>query len=91
MCSSDLRARVEELQQRGMDDANLYDPTETSVGGTHAMFIVRGDARAYNLPPKPEVPTIYLKKAWTSSAIGAAVLLGGTLAAFLAERPRSRR
>ena len=88
---ADARARVEELQQRGMDDANLYDPTETSVGGTHAMFIVRGDARAYNLPPKPEVPTIYLKKAWTASAIGAAVLLGGTLAAFLAERPRSRR
>ena len=88
---ADAQARVEELHQRGMDDANLYDPTETSVGGTHAMFIVRGDARAYNLPPKPEVPTIYLKKAWTSSAIGAALLLGGTLAAFLADRQGRRR
>ena len=86
----EAKARVEKLHKRGMDDANLYDPTDTSVGGTHAFFIVRGDARAYNLPPKPEVPTIYLKKAWISSAIGAALLLGGTLAAFLADRPEKR-
>ena len=52
------------------------------------MFIVRGDARSYNLPPKPEVPTIYLKKGWTSSAIGAALLLGGTVLAFLADGER---
>jgi formate dehydrogenase iron-sulfur subunit len=77
------QARVEELHQRGMDDAQIYDPTQTSVQGTHAMFIVRGDARTYNLPPTPEVPTIYLKKAWRSSAIAAGVLLGGTLLAFL--------
>jgi formate dehydrogenase iron-sulfur subunit len=49
------------------------------------MFIVRGDPRAYNLPPTPEVPTVYLKKAWRSSAIGALLLLGGTIAAFLAD------
>jgi len=88
---AEAKARIEELHRRGMQDANVYDPIETSVGGTHAMFIVRGDVRAYNLPPNPEVPTIYLKKAWTSSAIGAALLLGGTLAAFLADRPRRRR
>jgi formate dehydrogenase iron-sulfur subunit len=80
--------RVTELHQRGMNDATLYDASNTSVGGTHAMFIVRGDPRSYNLPPKPEVPTIYLKKAWTSSAIGAALLLGGTLLAFLADGER---
>ena len=44
-----------------MEDAELYDPTETSVKGTHALFIVRGDPRQYNLPPKPEVPTVYLR------------------------------
>jgi formate dehydrogenase iron-sulfur subunit len=71
-----------------MDDAEIYDPSETSVGGIHAMFIVRGDPRAYNLPPKPEVPTIYLKKAWTSSAIAAGLLLGGTLLAFLTDGDR---
>jgi formate dehydrogenase iron-sulfur subunit len=82
--------RVQELQGRGMNDALLYDPTQTSVGGVHAMFIVRGDPRAYNLPPAPEVPTIYLKKGWTSSAIAAALLLGGTLAAFLTDGRNGR-
>ena len=50
--------------------------------GTHAMFIVRGDPRSYNLPPTPEVPTVYLKKRGRSSAIGAGLLLAGTLLAF---------
>jgi len=84
----DLRRKAQErldvLHSRGMHDAAIYDPLDSSVAGTHAMFIVRGDARAYNLPPKPEVPTVYLKKAWTSSGIAAGLLLGGTLLAFLA-------
>jgi hypothetical protein len=52
------------------------------------MFIVRGDPRQYNLPPNPVVPTMYLKKAWRSSAIGALMLLGGAVAAFLANGGR---
>ena len=68
-----------ELHGRGMNDATFYDSSHTSVGGTNAMFIVRGDPRSYNLPPNPQIPAIYLKKAWISSAIAAALLLGGTL------------
>ncbi len=83
------QARMEELQGRGMRDATFYDASDTSIGGTHAMFIVRGEAKSYNLPPRPEVPTIYLKKGWRASAIGAALLLGGTLLAFLADGNRS--
>ena len=60
----EAQERVEELHRRGMDDATIYDPLDTSVGGTHALFIVRGDPRTYNLPPAPEVPTMYLKKGW---------------------------
>jgi formate dehydrogenase iron-sulfur subunit len=75
--------RLQELRRRGMDDAVIYDPAETSVRGTHAIFIVRGDPRTYNLPPAPEVPTVHLKKAWRSSAIAATLLLGSTLLAFL--------
>jgi formate dehydrogenase iron-sulfur subunit len=71
-----------------MQDVEFYDASDTSVGGTHAMFIVRGDPRQYNLPPKPEVPTVYLKKAWRGSAIGAMMLLGGALVAFLADGNR---
>lgn len=86
--------RVKELQSRGLADATYYDPLDTSVKGIHAMFIVRGDPRMYNLPPKPEVPTIYLKDAWRASALGAGILLAGALAAFLSspkKYARSRR
>jgi formate dehydrogenase iron-sulfur subunit len=77
--------RLADLRARGIEDAVLYNPADTSVGETHAMFIVRGDPRTYNLPPAPEVPTVYLKKGWTSSALAAGLLLGGTLLAFLTD------
>jgi formate dehydrogenase iron-sulfur subunit len=84
----DLRAeakqRIRDLHQDGMEDATFYDPVDTSVGGIHAFFITRGDPRQYNLPPKPEIPTIYSRQGWKSAAIGAGVLAAGTLLAFLA-------
>jgi formate dehydrogenase iron-sulfur subunit len=83
--------RLEVLRQRGVDDATVYDPRDTTVGGTHAMFIVRGDPRSYNLPPAPNVPTAYLRRAWTSSVIAAGLLLGGTLLAFLSDRKSNAR
>jgi len=85
------KQRLQELHERGMTDATLWDSSDTSVGGTHAMFILRGDPVSYNLPPKAEVPTIYLKKAWTSSAIGAAMILGGAILAFLSDKRRNGR
>ncbi len=85
----DAQIRIEELHSRGMADATFYDAADTSVGGTHAMFIVRGDPRSYNLPPDPKPPSVYMKKAWRSSGIGAAILLGGALLAFLADGRRA--
>ncbi len=82
--------RVKELHSRGMHDAQVYDPQETSVEGTHAFFLMRGDPRTYNLPPKPEVPTIYLKAGWRAAALGSAALLTGSLLAFLAS-PKGAR
>jgi len=75
--------RIEQLKSRGIDDAQIYDPQETSVGGTHAFFILRGDPKSYNLPPKPEIPTVHLRRGWTSAGIAAAALVTGTLLAFL--------
>ena len=66
-----------------MHDATLYDPVDTSVGGIHAFFITRGDPRQYNLPPQPEIPTIYAKQGWKSAALGAGMLAVGTFLAFL--------
>jgi formate dehydrogenase iron-sulfur subunit len=86
----DARHRMDELHARGMQDATFYDASHTSVEGTHAMFIVRGNPKTYNLPPNPEVPGVYMKKAWRSSAMGAALLLGGAILAFLADRGQNR-
>jgi formate dehydrogenase iron-sulfur subunit len=76
--------RVKELHSRGVHDAQIYDPVDTSVEGIHAIFLLRGDPRTYNLPPQPEVPTIYLKAGWRAAALGSAALLAGSLVAFLA-------
>ena len=74
---------MQELKARGMDDVEYWNPTHTSVGGTHAAFIVRGNPAQYNLPPNPEVPRTYLKHGWTSAAIGAGILFVGSIFAFL--------
>ena len=88
----DLRARAErrvhDLHARGVDDAVLYDARETSVGGTHALFIVRGDPGDYNLPAHPEIPTVHLEAGWRSAALTAGLMLVGTALAFLAPSGR---
>jgi formate dehydrogenase iron-sulfur subunit len=82
----DLRAqgakRVQQLQEAGYSDAQLYDPTETSVRGIHAFFLILGEPEAYGLPPKPQIPTIYLKSAWTAAFATAIVSIIATLLAF---------
>jgi formate dehydrogenase iron-sulfur subunit len=80
---NEARLRLEKLKSRGVDDAVIYDPVDTSVKGIHAFFLLRGDPRSYNLPPQPEVPTTYLKKGWTSAALAAGAMFGATLLAFL--------
>jgi len=59
--------RVHELQERGYEDARLYDARDTSVRGAHAFFLLLGDPEAYGLPPRPEAPTIHLGSAWASA------------------------
>ena len=69
--------RVEHLKNSGYPDAQNYDPQDTSVGGIHAFFLILGEPEAYGLPPRPQVPTIYLRAAWTSAfatALGAIVV-----------------
>jgi formate dehydrogenase iron-sulfur subunit len=82
----DLRARgaerVQQLQEAGYNDAQLYDPMETSVRGIHAFFLILGQPEAYGLPPKPQIPTIYLKSAWTSAFATAIASIIATLVAF---------
>jgi formate dehydrogenase iron-sulfur subunit len=81
-------SRLRELRARGIEDATLWDPVETTVGGVHALFVVRGDARAHNLPPAPEVPTAYVRRGWVAAAVAAGFLLTASLVAFAAESGR---
>ena len=74
--------RIAQLHAMGMNDATIYNPKESSVGGTHAFFLVRGDPRAYNLPANPVMPTTHLKDAWRAAAIGAAAIAVGSFVAF---------
>jgi formate dehydrogenase iron-sulfur subunit len=86
----ELRARaqkrVKELHDRGYHDVNIYDPTDTTVEGIHAFFLLRGDPQDYNLPAKPEIPSSYLQKGWASAGIAAGLMVLGTVAAFVAGR-----
>ena len=75
--------RVEELRHRGYQDVRIYDAKETSVGGTHAFFLILGEPDAYNLPPAPEVPTVHLRAAWTSALVSAGVLFAVACLAFI--------
>jgi hypothetical protein len=65
-----------------MTDATIWNPKETSVGGTHAFFLVRGDPRAYNLPPNPQVPATLLKQSWSAAAVASGVMVAASLVAF---------
>jgi len=82
----ELRARAEQrlidLRARGITDAAVYDPQDSSVGGTHAIFLVRGSFDDYNLPEDPDVPTVRLGEAWRSAALAATVMLVVTVLAF---------
>jgi formate dehydrogenase iron-sulfur subunit len=77
----EAQVRVTELHDRGYNDAQIYDPTASSVGGTHAIFVILGQPEAYNFPPAPEVPTIHMKSAWSAALLSALVVV---LVVFLA-------
>jgi formate dehydrogenase iron-sulfur subunit len=78
----EAHARVKELQRRGYRDARVYDPEDTSVGGTHALFVIFGEPESYNLPPAPEVPTVHLKSAWGAALLSAVIVVLVVCAAF---------
>ena len=74
--------RLHTLRDRGVDDATLYDASGTSVGGIHALFVLRGDPRDFNLPDNPVVPSAYFARAWASAAAASAGLFAAAFAAL---------
>lgn len=74
--------RVRAMHAKGITDAAIYDPQDTSVEGTNALFLVLGAPEAYGLPPRPVVPTEGLRASWTAAFVSAAAALGAVLVAF---------
>jgi formate dehydrogenase iron-sulfur subunit len=83
---SDLRERAEkrvaDLHERGLAEARVYNPVDTSVGGIHAFFLLTGPPEDFGLPSHPEVPTVRLKAAWLSAALTSVLALAGACLAF---------
>src|ERR671919_1799976 len=68
-------ARVEELHDRGLNEAYLYGvdaENQPGTDGLNAFFLLVDDPEVYNLPPDPVVPTRKSGDAWKS--MGAAVV-----------------
>ena len=83
------QVRVLELQQKGVEGAQLYgaDPND-GVGGMHAFFLLLDEPEAYSLPPDPKVTTRDLPGIWASALGAAGALAVGIAASFIGARRR---
>jgi formate dehydrogenase iron-sulfur subunit len=81
--------RVLELQERGVEGAQLYgaDPDD-GVGGMHAFFLLLDEPEAYSLPPDPKVTTRDLPDTWGAAFAAAGALAAGIVASFIGARRR---
>jgi formate dehydrogenase iron-sulfur subunit len=74
--------RIGTLHARGAADAVIYDAANTSVGGIHSLFILRGDPEDFNLPLNPVAPSVHLKAGWTSALLTSFALAVAAFAAL---------
>ena len=87
----DLRERAEQrvaaLQEQGHGDARLYGGhPDDGVGGFGAFFLLLDEPEVYGLPPDPVATTRDLPGIYKTTAIAAAALGAGIVAAFAAGR-----
>jgi formate dehydrogenase iron-sulfur subunit len=87
----DLRERAEQrvaaLQDQGHGDARLYGAhPDDGVGGFGAFFLLLDEPEVYGLPPDPVATTRDLPGIYKTTAIAAAALGAGIVAAFAAGR-----
>jgi formate dehydrogenase iron-sulfur subunit len=75
-------ARVATLHARGAADAVLYDASGTSVGGIHALFVLRGHPEDFNLPANPVMPAVHLRTGWASAAAASVGLMAAAVLAL---------
>jgi formate dehydrogenase iron-sulfur subunit len=75
-------ARLDELQEAGVPQAQLYlaDP-DNGIGGAGAFFLLLDEPEVYGLPPDPVVTTRDLPRMWRHVGLAAAALCAAGLAA----------
>jgi formate dehydrogenase iron-sulfur subunit len=75
-------ARLDELQEAGVPQAQLYlaDP-DNGIGGAGAFFLLLDEPEVYGLPPDPVVTTRDLPRMWRHVGLAAAALCVAGLAA----------
>jgi formate dehydrogenase iron-sulfur subunit len=79
--------RVEELQGRGEERAQLYlEGPDDGIGGAGAFFLLLDDPEVYGLPPDPVSTTRDLPEIWKSTAVAAGALVAGVAAALIGGR-----
>jgi formate dehydrogenase iron-sulfur subunit len=76
--------RVEELQGRGEERAQLYlEGPDDGIGGAGAFFLLLDDPEVYGLPPDPVDTTRDLGEAWRAAAGAAAAVAASVAGALL--------
>jgi formate dehydrogenase iron-sulfur subunit len=88
---TDLRARaeqrLEQLQQAGQENAQLYLADESDgIGGAGAFFLLLDDPEVYGLPPDPVDTRRDLGSIWAAAGAAAAALGVGLAAAVFGGR-----
>ncbi len=76
--------RVQELHERGVEEAYLYgaDPLEQpGTEGLNAFFLLVDDPEVYNLPPAPESPTKRLGTSWRSAVTAGVAMAAAAVVA----------
>jgi formate dehydrogenase iron-sulfur subunit len=82
-------ARVEELQARGEDSAQLYLASpDDGIGGAGAFFLLLDEPEIYGLPPDPVDTTRDLAGTWAAAAGAAGTIVAAIAGALLWGRGR---
>ncbi|MDQ6696975.1 MAG: 4Fe-4S dicluster domain-containing protein [Actinomycetota bacterium] len=79
--------RVNELQERGVESAQLYgESPDDGVGGFGAFFLLLDDPEVYGLPPDPVDTTRDLGSMWRAAGAASAGLAAAAIASMLGGR-----
>ena len=84
---------MEELHDRGVEEAYLYGvdgENQPGTNGLNAFFLLVDRPEAYNLPPDPVAPSKKAPEAWARAAVGALAMMATAITAVVSARKGER-